>query len=169
MGKFYIILTKPKRKLARMAIKILTGSEYFHVMITVDFIRVYAMKDRIILELFPPKAEHKIFEFKASAQQIEKLQENIERYWNNKAIYKLNTPGSIIGTLIGVPLFRMGHVANWLLKDIMQAKNKFICSNFVAQMLYESGINIFKNPKAQGYHAAYFCVPSDFLKAEGEF
>jgi len=95
-------------------------------------------------DLKPEISRMAVMEIKVTAEQYDKITKTMKRYWDNKEKYKYNFPG----------LFTMLIYARGI-----APKNKFFCSQWVATVLKESGIDIFDGRPARNIR------PFDFYGA----
>lgn len=89
-------------------------------------------KDMFALK--PDISQIAVMELKVTPEQYDNLSKTMDRYWENKDQYGFNFAGLITMLLCGRGI---------------APKNKFFCSQWVATVLQESGIDIFdgKDPK----------------------
>lgn len=157
MKEIYIVTTYTGTVLSSM-IKSLSKVPYAHVSLSLDSSlspmygmgRVYArtpiiaglVQENISQGLYAlkPNTKCRVYSLTISEQQYEELKSNINRTWSNRKAYKYDVKG-LVRLKINRPKPR---------------KNKYVCSNFVADMLEVSGIKIFDKP-------AYMIQPKDFL------
>lgn len=158
MKEIYIVTTYTGTVLSSI-IKRLSKVPYAHVSLSLDpalspmygMGRVYArtpviaglVQENISQGLYAlkPNTKCRVYSLMVDEQQYEKLKYNLNNTWNNRKLYKYDVKG-LIRLKINRP------------KPIK--KNKYVCSNFVADMLETSGINIFEKP-------SYMIQPKDFL------
>lgn len=158
MKEIYIVTTYTGTVLSSM-IKHLSKVPYAHVSISLDsdlspmygMGRVYArtpiiaglVQENISQGLYAlkPNTKCRVYSLMVNEQQYETLRYNLTKTWNNRKSYKYDVK-ALVRLKINKP------------KPI--EKNKYVCSNFVADILDKSGINIFEKP-------SYMIQPKDFL------
>lgn len=158
MNEVYIVTTYTGTVLSSM-IKVLSKVPYAHVSLSLDSTlspmygmgRVYPrtpiiaglVKENISQGLYAlkPNTRCRVYSLTVNEEQYKKLQYNLNTAWENRKLYKYNVKG-LVRLKINRP------------KPIK--KNKYVCSNFVADILEVSGINIFDKP-------SYMIQPKDFL------
>lgn len=158
MKEVYIVTTYTGTVLSSM-IKHLSKVPYAHVSISLDQAlspmygmgRVYArtpiiaglVQENISQGLYAlkPNTKCRVYSLMISEQQYDKLRYNLNSTWKNRKSYKYDVK-ALIRLKINKP------------KPIKE--NKYVCSNFVADILEMSGIKIFEKP-------SYMIQPKDFL------
>ena len=158
MREIYIITTHTGTLLSSV-IKNLTKVPYTHVSISLDISLspMYAMgrkyartpifaglvQENISQGLYAlkPHTICRVYSLIVTEEQYGKLETNLSYMWNQREICKYDIKG-----LVRLKINRPKPI-----KD-----NKYVCSNFVANMLEVSGINIFNKP-------SYMIQPKDFL------
>ena len=88
-----------------------------------------------------PKTLCRVYSLKITEKQYQELKNNLDEVWLNRRAYKYDIKG-----LVRLKINRAKPIR----------KNRYVCSNFVADILEESGINIFEKP-------SYMIQPKDFL------
>lgn len=91
-----------------------------------------------------PKTLCRVYSLEITEEQYNRLKSNIDEVWGKRKDYKYDVKG-LVRLRINRP------------KPIK--KNRYVCSNFVADLLEDSGIYIFKKP-------SYMIQPKDFLNNE---
>lgn len=158
MKEIYIITTYTGTVLSSV-IKNFTKVPYAHVSLSLDISLspMYAMgrkyartpvmaglvQENISQGLYAlkPCTMCRVYSLNITEKQYEDLNLNINRIWNNRKTYKYDVKG-----LVRLKINRPKPIKN----------NKYVCSNFVADLLELSGISIFDKP-------SYTIQPKDFL------
>lgn len=158
--EIYVLLTYPPTLIAKV-IGLYTRKSYTHASISLDpeFKQLYSFGRKILY--FPlicgfihenPKGgvyslsdqiSCKVFKIEVTPSQFEMVKQNIEGYIAEKGKYRYNFMG-----LIGIMLNRR-----------IPVKDSFFCSEFVANVLNDSGIELFDKH-------SYFVRPDDFLEKD---
>lgn len=161
MREVYIVTTYTGTVLSSV-IKKITKVPYAHVSIALDSSlepmyamgRIYArtpviaglVQENISKGLYAlkPNTVCRVYSLAVSDQQYKDLKYNIDKVWNDRKLYKYDVKG-----LVRLKMNRP--------KPIRE--NKYVCSNFVADLLELSNIKIFEKP-------SYMIQPKDFLNNE---
>lgn len=161
MKKIYIVTTYTGTVLSSV-IKNFTKVPYAHVSISLDssLSPMYAMgrlyprtpilaglvQENISEGLYArkPKTSCRVYSLSVTDAQYNNLKKNIDKIWVNRRCYKYDVKG-----LVRLKINRAKPIR----------KNKYVCSNFVADLLEYSGIKIFEKP-------SYSIQPKDFLYNE---
>lgn len=159
MKEIYIVTTYTGTVLSTV-IKRLSNVPYAHVSLSLNLAlspmygmgRKYArtpiiaglVQENISQGLYAlkPNTRCRVYSLVVTEQQYNRLKSNLERSWENRDIYKYDVRG-----LIRLKINRAKPIS----------KNKYVCSNFVADILEESGIKIFDKP-------SYTIQPKDYLE-----
>lgn len=159
MKKIYIILTFTGTILSR-SIKIFTGNAYTHVSIALDerMERMYSfgrlnpynpfiggfVKEGIHIGTFKrfKNTITEIYSLEITNEQYERLEEVIDKFLENKQVYKFNLIGLILAGI----------------NKRYKRENKYYCSQFVREVIEQSKIEILDMSKV--------IKPQDFKKLE---
>lgn len=161
MREIYIVTTYTGTVLSSV-IRRLSKVPYAHVSLSLerDLSPMYAMgrvyartpiiaglvKENISQGLYAlkPNTECRVYSLEVTDKEYAKLKFNLRNTWRDRKLYKYDVKG-----LVRLKIDRP--------KPIKE--NKYVCSNFVANMLEMSDIKIFEKP-------AYMIQPKDFLDNE---
>lgn len=158
MKEVYIVTTYTGTLLSSM-IKVISQIPYAHVSISLEpslspmygMGRKYArtpiiaglVQENISQGLYAlkPNTKCRVYSLVVTDSQYKKLKYNLENSWKNKDSYKYD-----VKALYRLKINRAKPIK----------KNKYVCSNFVADMLESSGIKIFEK-------SSYMIQPKDYL------
>lgn len=159
MKEIYIVATYTGTVLSSI-IKTLSKVSYAHISLSLeqDLTPMYGMgrkyartpiiaglvQENISQGLYAlkPNTECRVYSLPVTDKQFNNLKYNLSLCWMNRGLYKYD-----VRALVRMKVNRAKPIKN----------NRYVCSNFVADILEISGINIFEKP-------SYAIQPKDFLK-----